>query len=83
MKRPGAIDRPGKYLAARLFFYRQALPGQHRFIDGGDPLNQDAVHRNSLTGPHHQHVPDADLLRRDFNRVAVTLDAGSGRLQLD
>ena len=46
---------------------RDALAGQHRLVDGGGALGDDAVDGQLLAGPDPDEVADDDLLERDVD----------------
>ena len=54
----------------RPLFDRHRLAGQHRFVDRGAALDDDAVDRHRLAGPHAQAVADLHL-RRAARRVSA------------
>ena len=50
---------------------RDRLAGQHRDVDVGAALDDDAVDRDRVAGPDAQEVADRDGLERDVAVLAV------------
>ena len=55
------IDRARGHLPARPGINGKAFAGQHGGVDRGVPLDDGAVHRNTLAGTHDHRVPDPHL----------------------
>ena len=60
------------------------LAGEHRLVDRGRALDDDAVDREAVAGPDPQQVAGLDLLERDAARSPPRLDEpGRRRLEAD
>ena len=68
-ERPGAVERGAHHRVAGLHLDRNRLAGEDRAIDGGVAVHDHAIHRDLLSGSHHQeiagnHGVDRDVLDR-------------------
>ena len=59
----GGVDRRAGDLGAGADLDRHRLAGQHRLVDRGRALDDDAVGRDLLARPDDEHVADAQLAR--------------------
>ena len=57
--------------------YRHTLAGQARLVNAGNPFQNNAIDRNTLTGGNLNTVPHLDLFHGQFEKLAVSLNTGS------
>src|SRR6056297_447600 len=74
-KGPVAVVCPADNLCPGIFTDRQALTGQHRFINAGMTFNNLSVNRDFLTRLDHKQVSGMDLRDMDRN-IFITPDQG-------
>ena len=60
----GAVDGAARDPVARPLLDRHRLAGDHRLVDGAPSLEDDAVDRDPLAGPHAEPIADRDLIER-------------------
>ena len=70
-QRAVGVDGRADDLAARGLVHRQALPGDHRLVDLGLAVLDDAVDRDLRAGPDQQQVPGDDLGGGHLDLAAV------------
>ena len=61
----------------------QRLAGEHRLVDGGGALHDDAVDRDAVAGPDAEQVARHDERQLDVRLDAVADPAGGRRLEAD
>jgi hypothetical protein len=66
-----AIDRAGGHPVARVLVDRQALAGQHRFVDRAGSRHDQAVDWNAVAAAHQHLVTQAHVVDRNIDRVPV------------
>src|SRR5690606_38906450 len=76
------VNSAGKHLIGKSFFYRQALTGHRRLINGALPASNSPVKRNFLPRFHHKHIADRHLLRRDISHCDSFLPVHCHRSKL-
>ena len=76
-----AIDRRSKDWVALAFCDRQALAGQHRFVQPGFPVDDLAVDRNGVARPHDEVAARRQPGDRHLLQPPFPLDPGGRRLQ--
>jgi hypothetical protein len=74
-ERARLVERAGDHLVAGGLAHRHRFARNHRFVDRGAALDDLAVDRHFLAGPHPQIVADRDLAERHFLVAAVGVDA--------
>ena len=62
MKPPGAVDGAAGHSGSSVFFNRNRLARDHRFIHGAGPFEHDAIHRNLFAGTDAEPVADLTTL---------------------
>ena len=72
---PADVHGRARHGVVRLHLDRDALAGQQRAVDGGVSLAHDAVGRDQLTRPDHEHVADRELRER-YAVLAIVVDHG-------
>ena len=77
--RSGSIDRAAGQRRALGLFDRHRFAAHHRFVDGGRTIDDDAVHRDTLSRTNAQVVAHMHVSERDIDLEAVERDATSGR----
>ncbi len=77
----GVEGPPGHFIAGPLLD-RDALPRQHRLVDGAPSLRHAPVHGNLLTGADDHRVTHTDLLGSDLLLDSVADDPGHRRTEL-
>ena len=80
-KRSRAVDRAAGDAAAGLFFRRNGLAGDHRFVDRASSFDDDAVHRDLLAGTHATHIPDLHTRDRHVHFLVASHEARGSRRQ--
>ena len=70
------VNRPSGNPRAGGGFHGQAFPGDHRGIDGGNPLDDSAVHGNTFARTDHHDITDTHLLDRNVQLGAVPSHPG-------
>ena len=75
--------RAGEDRVARPLVDRQRLAGQGRLIDGRTTGHHRAVDGDPLAGPHDHPIADLDLVRRDFELLAVAAHPRGPRRLVD
>ena len=73
-----AVDRAARDGAARFFFHRNRLAGDHRFIHRASAFEHAAIDRDFLAGPDAQAVTGMDLFQRHIGLGAVVGNASRG-----
>ena len=82
MNKPGFIDGGADDCVSRLFFHRDALPGNGRFVHAGSATDDHPVCRNAFAGAHHDFIAFRQLFRRNDNFRAVPDDRSLFRRQV-
>ena len=82
-KRPGRVERRPDDLVARPDRDRDRLAGQHRHVDRGAALDDDAVDRDAFAGPDAEEVADARPPRAATSRSVAVRDEPGGRRAAD
>ena len=77
-KRAGAVDRAADHASPGRLLDRDRLAGDHRLVDRAAALEDDAVDRHLLAGPHAQPVAGVHLRQRHVLLAAVGRDAPRG-----
>ena len=75
---PGGVDSGGGDGVPRPLVHRDGLAGEGRLVDGAVALQNHAVHRDGLTGPHGEGVAHGHLA--DGNRYLLPLPHQNGGL---
>ena len=70
-QRTVAVERAADQPAALDLFDRQRLAGDHRFVDRGAALDDDAVDRNAVARADAQPIADLHRVERDVGLGAV------------
>ena len=82
-ERPGRVDGRPDDLVTDGLGGRDRLAGQHRLVDGGRALDEEAVDRDLVAGPDAQQVAHEHLLQRHLDLVGAAHDPGGPSLQAD
>ena len=68
------VDGAARNPVARALVHGHAFPRQHRFVHGGFPFGDDAVHRHALARAHADDISHRDFRHRDFDFLAFAQD---------
>ena len=77
-ERAVAVDGATRHLVTLRLLNGHRLTGQHRLVDAGTALEDDAVNRNALAGAHAQVVTDLNLIEWNVVLTAVVVDSTRG-----
>ena len=70
-KTAGGVERAAGHFVAGVFFHGERLAGNHGFVNGGFPVEQDAVHRNFLAGTDAQFCSGLNGFKRHITFFVV------------
>ena len=72
----GFVDGSTDDFVSGVLFHRDALAGQGGFIDGREPLQHNAVHRDGLTGFYDDDISKLHILNGYLKFLTITLHGG-------
>jgi hypothetical protein len=78
-ERAGSIDRSRETVVAGRLVSRHRFAGDRALIDGRDPLDDDAIGRDTLAGTHPHQIADRERLDRDRSLGPGRVDPGRRR----
>jgi hypothetical protein len=65
------VYRACKHRSAHALVHRQALAGEHRFVDGRVAIEHRAVHRNPVAGADYHCIAGPNFGHRHFHFYAL------------
>ncbi|MBA7679713.1 hypothetical protein ES703_88015 [subsurface metagenome] len=77
------INSGADNLIIYLFLHRNTLSGNHRLVNAGITLTNNAVHRHSFARSYHDEVTDLDIIHWYFYLTAITDNQSRLRLHTD